>query len=250
MIAAMNVLGYAACTLGNHEFNYGLDFLEARAGGREFSGGLLQHLQARRLVLFPALARARARLPRRNGRREQKLRIGIIGFTPPQIVQWDHSHLAGRVDDRSASPRRRANICRSCALKASISSSRSAIPAFRARAAPQPARRTPRWRWPEVPGIDAMFLGHQHLVLPGADFAGVAGVDVAGGRALRRSRFHAGLLGQPSRRHRSHAGAPGVGLAGRRGQGRGAPDLCAQRRRSDAARRGGAGRARRRAAGA
>src|SRR5580693_1912699 len=24
MIAAMNTLGYAACTLGNHEFNYGL----------------------------------------------------------------------------------------------------------------------------------------------------------------------------------------------------------------------------------
>src|SRR5579863_5938124 len=26
MIAAMNVLGYSACTVGNHEFNYGLDF--------------------------------------------------------------------------------------------------------------------------------------------------------------------------------------------------------------------------------
>src|SRR5579863_7845144 len=28
MIAAMNVLGYAACAIGNHEFNYGLDFLD------------------------------------------------------------------------------------------------------------------------------------------------------------------------------------------------------------------------------
>ena len=28
---------------------------------------------------------------------EQKLRVGVIGFTPPQIMQWDQSHLAGRV---------------------------------------------------------------------------------------------------------------------------------------------------------
>ena len=36
MIAAMNVLGYAACTLGNHEFNYGLDFLDAALAGANF----------------------------------------------------------------------------------------------------------------------------------------------------------------------------------------------------------------------
>ncbi len=35
-----------------------------------------------------------------------------------------------------------------------------------------------------VGGVDAMFLGHQHLLLPGPDFSGIDGVDVAKG-ALR-----------------------------------------------------------------
>ena len=36
MIAAMNELGYSACALGNHEFNYGLDFLETAMAGANF----------------------------------------------------------------------------------------------------------------------------------------------------------------------------------------------------------------------
>src|SRR5690606_24175086 len=35
-IAAMNVLGYDAGTIGNHEFNYGLPFLEAAIAGAQF----------------------------------------------------------------------------------------------------------------------------------------------------------------------------------------------------------------------
>ena len=36
MIAAMNELGYSACALGNHEFNYGLDFLDTAMAGANF----------------------------------------------------------------------------------------------------------------------------------------------------------------------------------------------------------------------
>ena len=36
IIAAMNTLGYEVGTLGNHEFNYGLDFLEAAMAGAQF----------------------------------------------------------------------------------------------------------------------------------------------------------------------------------------------------------------------
>src|SRR5690606_12765020 len=28
------------------------------------------------------------------------IRIGVIGFVPPQIMQWDRGHLEGRVDTR------------------------------------------------------------------------------------------------------------------------------------------------------
>src|SRR5690606_7217803 len=36
IIAAMNTLGYEAATLGNHEFNYGLDYLDKALAGAEF----------------------------------------------------------------------------------------------------------------------------------------------------------------------------------------------------------------------
>ncbi len=36
IIAAMNTLGYEASTLGNHEFNYGLDYLDKALSGAEF----------------------------------------------------------------------------------------------------------------------------------------------------------------------------------------------------------------------
>ena len=36
VITAMNTLGYDAGTIGNHEFNYGLDFLMKALAGAEF----------------------------------------------------------------------------------------------------------------------------------------------------------------------------------------------------------------------
>ena len=50
MIAAMNELGYAAGTLGNHEFNYGLDVLERRCAEPRLSVRQLQRLAPGRRV--------------------------------------------------------------------------------------------------------------------------------------------------------------------------------------------------------
>ena len=46
-----------------------------------------------------------------------------------------------------------------------------------------------------VPGIDAMFLGHQHLLLPGGDFAGIDGVDAARGAIHGVPAFMPGFWG-------------------------------------------------------
>ena len=47
----------------------------------------------------------------------------------------------------------------------------------------------------EVGGIDAIFVGHQHLLLPGADFAGLAGVDAERGRLAGVPAVMAGFWG-------------------------------------------------------
>ena len=96
MIAAMNVLGYAACTLGNHEFNYGLDFLDVALAGANFPAVCCNIFKPDgSFYVQPWLVLERTF--RDEAGAEQKLRVGIIGFTPPQIMQWDQSHLAGRV---------------------------------------------------------------------------------------------------------------------------------------------------------
>jgi 2',3'-cyclic-nucleotide 2'-phosphodiesterase/3'-nucleotidase len=57
------------------------------------------------------------------------IRIGIIGFVPPQIMTWDRRHLEGNVQVRDIVETPRRPGCRRCARRAPRSSSRSAIPA-------------------------------------------------------------------------------------------------------------------------
>jgi len=178
MIAAMNELGYCACALGNHEFNYGLDFLETSMAGANFPAVSCNIFKTDgSFYVKPWLVLERTL--RDEAGAEQKLRIGIIGFTTPQIVQWDQSHLAGRVTTlgiaeaaRKYVPALRAGVDLVVALCHS---------GISRRAAPEPAEENAALALARVPGVDAMFLGHQHLLLPGADFSGVDGVDVAKG---------------------------------------------------------------------
>lgn len=192
MIAAMNVLGYAACTLGNHEFNYGLDFLEAALAGANFPAICCNIFRPDgSFYVQPWLVLERA--CRDEAGAEQKLRIGIIGFTPPQIMQWDQGHLAGRVTTMGIAeaarlylPQLRANADIVVALCHSGISRKSS---------PQPGEENAALALARVPGIDALFLGHQHLLLPGADFAGIEGVDVAAGSLFGVPAFMPGFWG-------------------------------------------------------
>ncbi|HXW20050.1 MAG TPA: metallophosphoesterase, partial [Roseiarcus sp.] len=95
MIAAMNVLGYAAATVGNHEFNYGLDFLDAALAGAKFPILCCNVFKPDGSFYFKPWLVLAPTFKSESGAAET-LRIGVIGFTPPQIVQWDMSHLSGR----------------------------------------------------------------------------------------------------------------------------------------------------------
>ncbi len=192
MIAAMNTLGYAACALGNHEFNYGLEFLETAMAGANFPAVCCNIFKPDGSFYIPPWL-VLERAFRDEAGEEQKLRIGIIGFTTPQIMQWDHSHLAGRVTTmgiaeaaRQYLPALRAEVDLVVALCHSGISRRPA---------PEPAEENAALALAQVPGVDAMFLGHQHLLLPGADFAGVAGVDVARGALFGVPAFMPGFWG-------------------------------------------------------
>jgi len=178
MIAAMNVLGYCACTLGNHEFNYGLDFLESALAGANFPALCCNIFRPDGSSYFQPWLVLEPVLHDESGL-EQRLRIGVIGFAPPQIMQWDQSHLAGRATTTGIAETARLTIpkLRGLGVDLVVALCHSGISR---KPPPQPGEENAALALAQVAGIDAIILGHQHLVLPGPDYAGLANVDTAG----------------------------------------------------------------------
>ena len=96
MIEAMNLLGYDAVALGNHDFDYGLEFLGAALAGAQFPA-LCANLV--RTDGGPPPFGGWTVLERRvtdDAGKSWPLRIGLVGVLPPQVEAWGSAHLQGR----------------------------------------------------------------------------------------------------------------------------------------------------------
>jgi 2',3'-cyclic-nucleotide 2'-phosphodiesterase/3'-nucleotidase len=95
IIAAMNTLGYEVGTLGNHEFNYGLEFLDAAIAAANFP--IVSANLAKGELGADPLADTTYVAPYKIVEKElvdgagakQTIKLGFIGFLPPQIMTWD-----------------------------------------------------------------------------------------------------------------------------------------------------------------
>ena len=106
MYKAMNVLGYDAANIGNHEFNYGLDFLLKSISGANFpyvlsnvyavDGDDDPSIDKHYISPYTILSR---RVMDEDGQWHD-IKVGVIGFTPPQIMSWDKGHLDGKLTVR------------------------------------------------------------------------------------------------------------------------------------------------------
>src|SRR4051812_27612300 len=86
IVDALNVLQYDVVTPGNHDFDFGIDFLRraaSQATYRYVSGNILDDSGK---VLFPTTVI----LPR------GAVKVGITGFTTPGVMLWDRAQLSGR----------------------------------------------------------------------------------------------------------------------------------------------------------
>jgi len=178
MIDAMNVIGYDAATLGNHEYNYGLEVLAAALAGAKFPFVNCNVLKPDGGPFYKPWTILERRLVDTDGA-TQDLKIGVIGFVTPQIVRWDMSHLAGRLTTIGVVEAARAHLPELRAAGADIVI--ALCHAGVARSGSAGADENAGLDLARVPGIDALFVGHQHLLLPGADFQGIDGVDAERG---------------------------------------------------------------------
>lgn len=184
IIRAMNALKIDAGTLGNHEFNYGLDFLGKALGGAEFpvvcanlyKGAPGANPRLDQTLVKPYLVIDRDVMDEAG--QQHTLRIGVIGFVPPQIMQWDQTHLAGKVDTRDIVETAQAwvpELREQCDLVVALAHSGISV------ARPQGRDENAAFHLSRVPGIDVIMTGHSHLLFPGPGFANLDGVDAARG---------------------------------------------------------------------
>lgn len=198
MIRAMNALGYDAATPGNHEFNYGLDFLMASLDAANFpvtSANVVLHPgqapRQDRTLLRPYLLLDREMTDATGT--GHSLRVGVIGMLPPQIMVWDRDHLNGRITTRDMVEATAAFLPEMCEAGADIivALCHSGIGAAGASAGMENAALA----LAALPGIDAVVAGHSHLVFPSPDFAGRPGVDVDRGTLAGKPATMPGAFG-------------------------------------------------------
>lgn len=215
---AMNLLGVDGAGVGNHEFNYGLAYLNQVTGSHFDVDGVAADAPRCAGPAFPIVlaniysARTRqplfapyAILTRRiaaTGPDGQPvtatLKVGVIGFAPPGILSWDKHWLDGKVY---------AEGVRETALKY--------IPQMRAQGADlvvavshggldgdpyTPEMENANYYLAQVPGVDAMLIGHAHQQFPNpastvASFD-LPGVDKAGGTVRGVPAVMASLWGK------------------------------------------------------
>jgi 2',3'-cyclic-nucleotide 2'-phosphodiesterase/3'-nucleotidase len=198
IIAAMNTLGFDASTLGNHEFNYGLNFLMNSLAGSGFPvvcANVATEMGAsptEDTTLVPPYVILDREITDGAGE-THPIRIGIIGFVPPQIMTWDRRHLEGNVMARDIVDTARAYIpqMREEGAELIIALSHSGI---------EGADHVDGMENASIPlaavdGIDAILTGHHHRVFPGPDYADTPGVDVEAGTIMGKPAVMAGFWG-------------------------------------------------------
>ncbi|WP_314140467.1 bifunctional 2',3'-cyclic-nucleotide 2'-phosphodiesterase/3'-nucleotidase [Buttiauxella noackiae] len=176
---ALNTLDYAVGNLGNHEFNYGLDYLHMALSGAKFPYVNANIIDAKtNKPLFTPYVIKETAVKDKDGK-EQTLRIGYIGFVPPQIMTWDKTNLEGKVTVKDITetarhyvPEMRKN---GADLVVVIAHSGLSSDPYHAMA------ENSVYYLSEVPGVDAILFGHAHAVFPGKDFANIKGVDLEKG---------------------------------------------------------------------
>ena len=198
IISAMNAVGFDGSTLGNHEFNYGLEFLMRAVAGAEFpivSANVARHLAGspeEDQTLFEPYTILERTLTDGCGI-AHPFRVGVIGFLPPQIMIWDRRHLEGRVQTREIVEAAEAHVPRLRAAGADIviALSHSGIGTTQRLATMENAC-VPL---AAVDGIDVVLGGHTHQVFPGPCFRGMPNVDPDRGTIHGKPAVMAGFWG-------------------------------------------------------
>lgn len=208
----MKLLAYDAATLGNHEFNYGLPFLsqitnanfglagigkgtaqtnpagakDCAAPGFPFVSANVVSAASKQPIFKPWVVLDKTfKATDPNGKSiDVPLKVGVIGFAPPPILQWDKANLEGHVEVAGwkESAQRYVPEMRAAGADLVVALAHGGIDMVTAYS---PAMENGAGYLSQVPGIDALITGHQHLLFPDTNaksqFAGQPGINLEKG---------------------------------------------------------------------
>jgi 2',3'-cyclic-nucleotide 2'-phosphodiesterase / 3'-nucleotidase len=165
MALAMNHMKYDAAALGNHEFNYGIPLLRAFQDQCDFP--LLAANAVDATTLRPAFPPYLVKVLRVEGGPDVK--VGILGLTNPGIAVWDKANVQGQMafpglveQAKIYVPKLRALGCDVviCTDHSGLDGSTTYGDAV-----PYPENASSLVA-AQVPGIDAILVGHTHVERP------------------------------------------------------------------------------------
>ncbi|MCG6298445.1 2',3'-cyclic-nucleotide 2'-phosphodiesterase [Vibrio vulnificus] len=172
---AMNQLSYDVGNIGNHEFNYGLEFLAETINDADFpyvSANVFDKKTGKH-YFKPYIIKDHT-FKDVNGE-EHTIKVGYIGFVPPQIMVWDKKNLEGKVFAKDIKETAEELVPQRKKEGADVI---VAIPHSGISSDPYKiGAENSVYYLSEVDGIDAIAFGHSHAVFPGKGFDNIQGVD-------------------------------------------------------------------------
>jgi 2',3'-cyclic-nucleotide 2'-phosphodiesterase/3'-nucleotidase len=214
---AMNRLGYEGGGVGNHDFDYGLAYLAQVTGSRFDVDGVdrtkrcagpafpivlanVYSLRTRKPLFAPyrIIDKRIAAFDAQGKPVNARVKVGIIAFTPPAIMNWDKRWLEGKVYTEGVREAAEKYIpeMRAKGAELVVAISHGGIDG----AGYSSTMENANYHLARVPGIDALLLGHSHAVFPDAASKApqfnLPGIDKAGGTVFGVPTVMASLWGK------------------------------------------------------
>ncbi len=177
---AMNLLPYQVGNIGNHEFNYGLDFLKNAVAGANFPyiNANVYDAKTGKHLFTPYVIKTYDFVDQAG--KKQQVNVGYIGFVPPQILVWDKKNLDGKVTVADIKQTAEKYVPE---MKAKGADVIIAIPHSGLSTDPyKTLAENSVYYLSQVKGIDGIAFGHSHAVFPSKEFANLPNVDINTGK--------------------------------------------------------------------
>ncbi|MDX5980039.1 bifunctional 2',3'-cyclic-nucleotide 2'-phosphodiesterase/3'-nucleotidase [Exiguobacterium profundum] len=194
MYKAMAALNYDAVTLGNHEFNFGLEFLynamEGSKGKLRFVNSNVKDLEGNPIVSKFNVDGQEVQIIERTVTDQDgethTIKVGVFGVVPPKIMSWDSGNLQGRVtaEDIIPSAREAVQKLKGQGADVVVALAHSGIGDSAAFADEQlDSEENVGYALTKIDGLDMVMTGHQHGRFPDAKgmFASFPNVDMTKG---------------------------------------------------------------------